>query len=258
MGRTFGTAVILGVILRTSVLVLAQPQADQQPPAFEVVSVKPVQPNSRGGPGPFVNTDLGKMHARGPLIFFIEFAYGIREAQIEGGAGWMRAERFDIDAVLPPGVSVIPRPSMLQPVLAERFGVVVHRLTREASILALVVAKSGPKLRSADAGDEGRMQGAPGQLIARRVTMRQLASQLSRIAGAPVEDRTNLSGEYSLTLRWTADVPQRADPAGRPAADPDAPSLVTALQEQLGLTLERTRGSIEVLVVDRAERPRAD
>ena len=230
------------------------------PPAarFDVVSVKPAQPGGRGGPGPFVNTNPGRLQARGPLIFFIELAHGVRAGQIEGGPDWIRSDRFDIDAAMAPGSAVFPPPGMLVPVLADRFQLRAHRVTRDGPILTLTVAKNGPKLQKPAPGDEPSSQGAPGRLVAKRTTMRQLASLLSNRTARPVEDRTALTGEFNFTLTYAPDEFQRPDPLGRPAASPDAPPFATALEEQLGLRLTSARGKVELLVIDRVEKPAPD
>ena len=112
-------------------------------------------------------------------------------------------------------------------------------------------------MKVSSTSDEPATQGTPGRLIATRMTMRQLASQLSRMTGRPVKDRTGLSGEFNLTLTWSME-DQKVDPLDRPGPGPDAPALSTALQDQLGLRLERTRGSVDVLVIDSVERPTPD
>jgi uncharacterized protein (TIGR03435 family) len=230
------------------------------PPAarFDVVSVKPSQPGGRGGPGPFVSTNPGRLQARGPLIFLIGFAYGVRDVQIEGGPDWIRSDRFDIDAAMAPGSSAFPSPAMLRPVLEDRFSLRTRRVARDGPILALVVGKNGPKLQTPEPGDQPSTQGAPGRLIAKRMSMRQLASHLSGRMGRPVEDRTNLAGEFNFTLTFGPDDFQRPDPLGRPAVAPEAPVFETAIEEQLGLRLTNARGTIEMLVVDRAEKPAPD
>jgi len=225
---------------------------------FDVVSVKPAQPGGRGGPGPFVSTNPGRLQARGPLLFLIEFAYGVRAAQIDGGPDWIRSDRFDIDAAMAPGSSIFPSPAMLRPVLEDRFSLRTHRVTRDGPILALVVGKNGPKLEKPGPGDQPSTQGAPGRLIAKRMSMRQLASHLSGRMGRPVEDRTNLAGEFNFTLTFGPDDFQRPDPLGRPAVAPDAPAFETAIEEQLGLRLTNARGKVELLVVDRVEKPAPD
>jgi uncharacterized protein (TIGR03435 family) len=170
----------------------------------------------------------------------------------------MRSDRYDLSAVLPvTPTPIIPAPATLQPVLADRFMLRTRRVTREGDILALVVANGGAKMKAPNRDDQPATQGAPGRLVATRITMRQLAAQLSRMTGRPVEDRTGLSGEFNLTLTSSIE-DQGPDPLNRPGAGPDAPALSTALQEQLGLRLERARGPVDVLVIESAERPTPD
>lgn len=230
----------------------------QSGPSFEVVSIKPTQPGSRGGPGPFVNTEPGRLVARGTLGFFIEYAYGVNGSYVEGGPGWLRSDRFDIDAKQASNTqSFATMTSMMRTALADRFTLGVHRETRQVPVLLLTVASGGPKLTRSASTDEAETRGRPGELIATRISMAGLASQLSRSVGRMVQDRTGLDGFYNITLRATNEV-QGPDRLGRAPVDPDAPSIGTALEEQLGLKLESGRGPVEFLVIDRAERPAAD
>lgn len=227
-------------------------------PSFEVVSVKPTQPGSRGGPGPFVNTEPGRLSARGTLLFFVEYAYGVNGIYVEGGPDWIRSDRFDIEGrQLATAQSFATMTSMMRTALTERFKLAVHREMRPVPVLLLTVARGGPKLTRSAPTDESETRGRPGELIATRISMAGLASQLSRSVGRMVQDRTGLDGFYNITLRATNEV-QGTDHLGRTAADPDAPSIGTALEEQLGLKLESGRGPVEFLVIDRAERPAAD
>lgn len=226
---------------------------------FEVVSIKPTQPGSPGGPGPFVNTTPGRLSARGTLGFFIEYAYGINGMYVEGGPAWVRSDRFDIEATQPPGSESFPlMRDMLRAALADRFRVIVRSQRRELPVLLLTVAKGGPKLTPSAADDEAQTRGRPGELIATKISMAGLASQLSRSVGRIVQDRTGLQGFYNITLRATNEGFERADPLERKIADPGAPSVGTALEEQLGLRLESGRGAVDVLIIDRAERPAAN
>jgi uncharacterized protein (TIGR03435 family) len=241
-------------------LLVAHVQAQSAPaaPPFEIVSVKPTQTGGPGGPGPFVQTEPGRVVARGTLQFLIEYAYAQNGQYIEGGPEWLRSDRFDIDAKQPADAqSFATMPTMMRTALADRFKLVVHREVRQVPILLLTVARGGPKLTPAAATDEAQTRGRPGELVATRIAMAGLASQLSRIVGRLVQDRTGLAGFYNITLRATNDV-QGPDRLGRSAVDPDAPSIGTALEEQLGLKLESGRGPVEFLIVDRAERPAAD
>src|SRR5262245_55268001 len=95
---------------------------------FDVVSIKPSQPGSPGGPGPFVNTTPGRLVARGTLAFLIEYAYGINGMFVEGGPAWVRSDRFDIDARQAPGSESFPLMRvMLRAALADRFRLTAHQ-----------------------------------------------------------------------------------------------------------------------------------
>jgi len=248
----------IAVRIATVCLVGGALLAQQVAPPFEAVSIKPTQPGSPGGPGPFVSTSPGRLQARGTLLFFIEFAFGIRSAQIDGGPDWLRNDRYDLTAVLPSTPTpIVPAPVSLQPVLSDRFRLRTRRVVKDSDILALVVGGGGVRMKTSGPGEEPSTQGAPGRLIATRMTMRQLAGQLARMTGRPVTDRTGLSGEFNLTLTWSTEG-QRPDPLNRPAPGPDDPALSTALQEQLGLKLERARGPVEWLVIDDVDRPTPD
>jgi uncharacterized protein (TIGR03435 family) len=184
---------------------------------------------------------------------------------------------------------------MLQSLLEERFKLKVHREVREQPIYALVAAQSlgrlGPHLAQSNvdcqaAAVAGRKSPSappappkPGERPqcgthmgfgeirggARPLTL--LASMLAQVVQRPVVDRTELAGGFDFDLRWTPDtLPAR--PPGTPAdqpfrmngveIDPNGPSIFTAVQEQLGLKLEATRGPVDVLVVDHVERPTPD
>jgi uncharacterized protein (TIGR03435 family) len=101
-----------------------------------------------------------------------------------------------------------------------------------------------------------------GQLSAGSTPLSQLAISLGPMVQRVIVDRTGLSGNFDFDLKWTPDqMPQGAPPPGAPplpAADPNGPSLFTALQEQLGLKLEAERGPVEVLVIDSVDRPTPD
>jgi uncharacterized protein (TIGR03435 family) len=105
-----------------------------------------------------------------------------------------------------------------------------------------------------------------GSIRGRGMRMAALASSLAAAAGRVAVDRTNFTGGFDVELSWTPDqIPQAQSGAGAQplvvngaTVDPNGPSLFTALQEQLGLKLESTKGPVEVLVIDRAEKPSED
>ena len=131
--------------------------------------------------------------------------------------------------------------------------------TKEEPVYELVVAKGGPKLKEADPGSQApRISTAKGPLAATAATMAFFAKAISGESlgigvNRTVVDKTGLNGRYDFTLRFTRD----RDLGGplNSAADPDAPSIFTALQEQLGLKLESAKGLVDILFIDHAERP---
>ncbi len=140
---------------------------------------------------------------------------------------------------------------MLQQLLADRFKLKSHRETREASGYVLLVAKNGSKLEEATGNGQTRISGGRpggGVMAAQNVSISEIATFLSIGLDGPVVDKTGLTGKYSLTLRWAPGDNKTPD-------DPTAPSLFTALQEQLGLRLESQKLSTDVIVIDYAERP---
>jgi len=188
------------------------------------------------------------------LLDLITDAYGVRYDQISGGPGWMKTDHFDLTARAP-GESITPDQmrQMLQNLLADRFQLKVHSEMKEVPMWNLVIAKNGVKLKAFD--PEGHLGGisvlnGSMHMAISKGTMEQLAQRLSgNGAGRPVQDRTGLTGNYSYTLDWTN---------GTPALDSEARTLFDALEEQLGLKLEPTKGSTEAIIIDHAGKPSAN
>jgi uncharacterized protein (TIGR03435 family) len=155
--------------------------------------------------------------------------------------------------------------AMLRKLLADRFQLTFHREEKELAIYALTVAKSGSKLKESTAPpDEPPVlinRVFPDRILlpARNATMAQFASMMQRaVLDRPVVDKTGLSGKYDFDLEWTPDETQFGGQG--PPATPEStkPDLFAAIQRQLGLRLEATKGMVAVLVIDRAERPSAN
>jgi uncharacterized protein (TIGR03435 family) len=238
-------------------------QSSSTPAAFEVVSVKPSAPESRGMTA---STDPGRFTARNATLeFLIQVAYRVREDQVSGGPKWMDSERYDVVATTVGSPTEDESRQMLQRMLAERFQLKAHRESREANIYQLTVAKGGLKVRPANAA-EGRSRAsmARGKITGQQISMPQLADMLSHALGQTVLDATGVKETFDVKLEWA---PGESEPVlTKPGVAPQAtapaettgPSIFGALQEQMGLKLEARKATVEVLAVDAAERPSAN
>jgi uncharacterized protein (TIGR03435 family) len=268
------------------------PAPDTKPPAFEVASIK--QNKSGENNGMMTGLLTSQFTATNVLLRnFIIFAYQIQGFQLEGGPSWITSDRFDIVAKAEgnpppqvPGGPPGPLRLMMRALLADRFKLLLHPQTKELPIYALVMAKVdktlGPQMHRSDtdcAAIRAKINrgGAPppspgewplcgirtrpGGMGAGGLPLSELAASLSQVLERVVVDHTGLMGNFDLTLTWTPDqVPQR-DSAGGPALppiDPNGPSIFTAVQEQLGLKLESTKGPVDVLVIDSVDHPTPD
>jgi len=230
-------------------LTLAQTPGSEKRAEFEVASIKPTTTE-----GSFtVNFPPGgRFSARNLTVQnLLRNAYGLQDYQISGGPGWITTAGFDIEARAGAGGGEPPREQvlqMIQALLADRFHLALHRENRQLPIYALVVGKTGPKLQAADSS-VGGTKTMLGQLIVKKMSMTSLAEILAFDLERPVRDETGLKGDFAFTLEWTRGLGESdAGPSSRP-------SLFTAVQEQLGLKLESTKGPIEVLVIDHVEKP---
>jgi uncharacterized protein (TIGR03435 family) len=194
----------------------------------------------------------------------IRWAYEMPETRILGAPAWASSTMFNIDAKADPAVDGqlhsltsdagrSQKERMVQALLANRFKLVTHTETRDLPTYALVVAKSGPKLGSVQDNGSFVNHGRDHLEVQGPNSVSLLAEELSKEIGRPVVDQTGIAGRYDLTLKWTPD--DRAPSTDSSDASRSGPSLYTAIQEQLGLKLEPTRGPVEVLVVDYVEKP---
>jgi uncharacterized protein (TIGR03435 family) len=231
--------------------------------SFEVASIKPAEPDSRAGR--FIRMQGGhQFHARNQTLkTLIGAAYSLNPREISGGPEWADSERFDILAATPGEArpALEEQMAMLRKLLAERFKLTFHREEKEMAVYALTELRGGPKLKEsagpADASPELTNVIFPDhvRLPARNTTIGQFVWMMQRaVLDRPVVDKTGLSGRYDFDLEWAADESQFGGQVPHPA-DSTWPDLRRALQQQLGLRLEATRGMVEALVIDRAERP---
>jgi bla regulator protein BlaR1 len=256
---------------------LAKAQAqDASRLAFEVASIKENHSGRLGTDG--FQVAHGALTIRNvSLKMLVQASYHVQGAQIVGGPSWLTTDRYDLLAKGKAEATNQQVYSMLQPLLAERFKLAVHNETRELPIYSLEVVKTGTKLAKRGDGDcaaisvtataqlecgavgtVGNLQG--GFMMGRRISVRAIATALSSILDRSVVDKTGLSGTYDLNLSWAEAGAQRPVPENgeqtRPAdASELPPSIFTAVQERLGLRLVSTKGPVEVLVIDHAEKP---
>lgn len=224
---------------------------------FDVRSIKPANP---GTPGMSVQTSPGRFLARGATVaFLIQYAYGVQPFEVFGGPDWIGSERYEIEGRFDGDDTAARTTALVREMLADRFKFRFHHETRQLQVYTLSVAKNGPKLNLPTAGKEGArslMRSASGQLNASNQSIAGLSTFLTRLLGRRVLDRTELTGSYDFTLQWTPDENQSPPlrPDG-PVANPNGPSIFTALQEQLGLRLESGRAPADVLIIDGIEIP---
>lgn len=229
--------------------------AAQPPSAFEVVSIKR---NLTDGDRPMrTSLTAGRfVYPNTTVIGLIRTAFGIKSFQIsQGWPGWLSTERYDIVGTIKSAetISLAQLRPMLQRMLEDRFRLKIHRETSEMPVYALVVTRSGPKIRVNTGADglQQRISGEAGMLQMKcvKVSMAYFAnaleSQFESQFGRKVVDRTGLEGDYDITVSWAMD--QSGDSPG--------PSIFTAVQEQLGLKLEAEKDLVESIRIDSVDRP---
>ncbi len=249
---------------------------------FEAASIRPARPDNPPGQG-VSRAPGGRFNAvNAPLRFLIMYAYQLQSHQLVGAPEWSVNERFDIVAKMegdPPSIvtsGTDPFRLAMRSLLVDRFGLVAHPETRELDIYALTMARPGgqpgrglkqspedcatmaARARAAGPTPAPTPDGQPpficgsslgrGRIRFAGYPLSLFASGLSPNLGRAVVDRTGLTGNWAFDLTY----------APEPSPDSDSPGLFTAIQEQLGLKLESTKGPVDVLVIDRVERPTPD
>jgi uncharacterized protein (TIGR03435 family) len=258
------TAVILPIAVGAFHIPPVRAQQPAGPSEFDAVSVKPSDPNSRQGTIVDVKPG-GILHVvNASLKDLIETAYDVRTFQIEGGPKWADATKYDVDAT--PGArpqgATAPPPGWtnvrfkVQALLRDRFHLQLHRESKMLPVYSLAIATGGVKssgLQATQTPHRGVNAGS-GMMLGEAASMPDLAYKLSRLLGRPVVNNTGLEGNYDFKLEWTPD-PGPPAPDARPVEAPMGPSLFSAIQQQLGLRLEATKGPVDILVIDGVERP---
>jgi uncharacterized protein (TIGR03435 family) len=203
------------------------------------------------------------------LQSLMTIAYQVTDRQISGGPSWLSSERFNVDAKADRPRTSDELHAMLARLLEERFQLKIRHENRQESVMAVVVDKGGSKMPVHDAEDKdyppigGKMtRGSDGLvcpgLDGHNVTMNYFAFFLSRNLGRAVIDRTGLPNHYDVGLEFVGDGARMMGPDGQSILSPDCPDISAALPKQLGLKLEPTKGPVEYLVVEHAEKPTAN
>ncbi len=227
-----------------------------QSPAFEAASVKA----SPGGGNFRIRRDPGRLDIENfTLRAMVRYAYDIRDIQIAGGPAWFDSDRWDVAATAGREVTDDERKKMLQALLTERFKMTLHHETKDLPVYALVVGKSGLKLKPNMEGKPERvmLQAKSGMLtmIGEDVPVARIAEVLFGQVGRIVVDHTGIEGKFDYKLEWVPDAANMPSINGaKMEASVDGPSIFTAVQEQLGLKLESTKAPVPILVIDRAEK----
>ncbi len=223
--------------------------APLSPYNFEVASIKL---NRTGGSSHADFLPGGRFRGRNLSVRnMIQMATMVEDNQMIGVPAWADTERYDVDGktVSTEPVTQERKSDVMMALLEERFSFKVHRETREGRVYLLEVAKNGPRLAAHGTSDRLMSTNANGTIItmkAAKISMPRLAISLRRQLGRTVEDHTHLEGEFDFELVWDRDDETVAS---------TAPSLFTALQEQLGLRVSAARGKIPAVVIDHIERP---
>jgi uncharacterized protein (TIGR03435 family) len=252
--------------LSAAVVIFATLSAQSKPPefgnvAYDVVSIKLNKSGESGGrwgrqPGGrwvMVNT---------PIAVMISQAYPTKVEELFGAPDWVRSEPYDVEARATFEPTIEQQRTMLRALLADRFKLAAHYEARERPIYNLVVVRAdkrlGPRLRYvAETIDCATYKpktptdppvcgartraGSALSFTSGGLRMASLGDMISNYAGRPIVDKTGLTGFFELTLEF--------------GPGPEGLSIFTALQEQLGLKLEPARGLLDVVVIDRIERP---
>jgi uncharacterized protein (TIGR03435 family) len=260
----------------------ADPVAYTPTLTFDVTSIREIQPDADNPSwtiGLISPPHSCQFHARAHAVkVLIQLAYGFAPFEISGAPDWIATSLYNVDAKCDHSVddqlakltddqAKLEKEHMLQALLADRFHLKAHWEARQTSVYALVVAnpnqKSGAKLQPTkiETPDPDIPNAPPPEtrgpdiqnrtdahghvMTVRYLTTKGMAGLFGAMLQGNVVDKTGLPGRYDFTLQYTYQ-----------SSDPDSyPTLTTAIQEQLGLKLQSTHGSVDVLVIDHIDRP---
>jgi uncharacterized protein (TIGR03435 family) len=247
-GRRVRFSIFRSLLAVVGALAVSSSVRGQSPTSFEIVSIRR---NLNGGLNTQINTSGERFTvSNGSVKTLIRNAYDVLSFQLNGGPRWLDTDMYDIVATTGVNETISPEQLklLLRNLLADRFQLKVHWETREATVYALVLDKNGRKFKEGSDGEKPGINTRKGpgeaQMRGTNQPISILASNLGNQLGRFVLDKTGLAGLYDWLLVWDPD----------PAPDSTNPSILTAVQQQLGLKLESQKGPMEMLVIDSAEK----
>lgn len=235
---------------------VARGQDNTTQPVFDVASIRLSQPGLRGGSIKPLPGGSGYTAQNIPVKLMISLMYKVPMRQIEGGPDWLNTDNYDIEARTDHPSNIDDLHTMFENLLADRFRLKFHKEIKEGPVYALVVDKSGLKMKIDGTGQDLKIPinyGKENEAIGTRVPMRYLCwwiGQQLRRDDRPVIDETGLKDSYDFTLRFAPEVPPDV-----PKENLDLPSIFDGLRDQLGLRLVAKNGPVESYVIDHIERP---
>jgi uncharacterized protein (TIGR03435 family) len=255
--------------LLTSILALtassAYPQsAPANPPSFEVATIKPPDPKASFRIVGFDGRPGGRVHFGGNIKMLVEFAFNLRDNQVEGGPNWMASQWFEINAVPPESspsrhiqvANAEPTPEqrlMLKSLLIDRFGLKFHLAKKEGEVYILTRGTKPLHLKPPkDPTSDPRAivvitsDGIDGEASGTNTTTDYMAQRFADYLQLPVVNQTGITGSYDYDL-----------PPDEPEND-DITTAVLNVVDRLGLKLKRGRGPVQSLIIDNIEQPSAN
>jgi uncharacterized protein (TIGR03435 family) len=196
----------------------------------------------------------------------IAYAYNVNDFQISGGPAWIDSETYEIRAKLDDStleeLKKLPRTEhgkqhrlMVQALLADRFKLRLSHSSKDLPIYALVLMKDGPKFSRSTSSGDGQNLSSNNDDVKVEATISHFAEWLSSLLGRKVVDETGLEGNYAFKLKYDHRQLLTGPGVADDSENSSAPSIFSALRDQLGLKLESKKGQVETLIIDSAERP---
>lgn len=240
------------------------PQGKASRLTFDVAAIRRSDPNVRDGSIKAMPGGNGYTAQNIPVKLMISLMYKVPMRQIEGGPDWLATDGYDVEAKADHPYSVDDLHEMFQNLLADRFNLKFHKEIKEGPVYALMVDKSGPKMKVDESKQDFSIpmnDNADGVTVGKRVNMEYFCWWLGRVLHhdeRPVIDKTGLTQSYDFTLSFAPVLPPNVSQDKLPTGLLDRPSIFDALKQQLGLKLVAEKGPVVYYVIDHVERPSAN